>query len=98
MAAKTVKSCDLPLSIATKVFAAELNPGKVEVKKSVYGDLSIVTDVEPKDLTYPEGWYYAKGDFRNKHQSTTGLYEECPMTTSKGKSWSKKATYCTLDD
>ena len=97
--AKTVKMCDMPIVVATKVFEM-LNPGKVRVK--VPGDgwctrYFIVTDVEPKDLTYPEGWYYAKGTFRNKHQSTTGFYEEAIMRTSDGEFWKKNATYCTLD-
>ena len=99
MAAKTVKMCDMPIEVATKVFEM-LNPGKVRVKVPD-GRLCvryfIVTDVEPKDLTYPEGWYYAKGYFRNKHKSTTGAYHEVIMRTSDGERWSKSATYCTLD-
>ena len=57
--AKTVKSCDFNGTIASKVFEM-LNPSYVRVKINVpfYGRV-IVTDVEPKNLTYPEGWYYA---------------------------------------
>lgn len=97
--AKTVKMCDMPIAVATKVFEM-LNPGIVRVQVPDYVLITryfIVTDVEPKDLTYPEGWYYAKGAFRNKHLSSTGMYEESRMRTSNGEYWKQKATYCTLD-
>lgn len=95
--AKTVKSCDFNGTIATKVFEM-LNPSYVRVKINVpfYGR-AIVTDVEPKDLVYPEGWYYAKGFFRNKHTSSTGAYDEILMLKSNGKLWGNIATYCTLE-
>ena len=57
----------------------------------------IVTDTEPKDLVYPEGWYYAKGSFRNKHMSSTGIYSEVLMMKSDGSFWGDEAKYCTLD-
>ena len=56
----------------------------------------IITDVEPDQLRYPEGWYYAKGSLRNKHTSTTGIYFEVPMLNSHGQLWEKYARYCTL--
>ena len=43
----------------------------------------------------PEGWYYAKGSLRNKHTSTTGLYEEILMLKSNGNWWEDTALYCT---
>lgn len=98
--AKTVKMCDMSIAVATKVFEM-LNDGKVRVKAPSDDGLCtcyfIVTDVEPKDLTYPEGWYYAKGAFRNKHQSTTGFYEEAIMLTTSNKLWKESARYCTFD-
>ena len=99
MAAKIVKMCDMPIAVAVKVFSM-LNEGKIEVKEP--GDFfctcyMVVTDVEPKDLVYPEGWYYAKGAFRNKHLSTTGMYEEAKMFTSYGEPWSDSAKYCTMN-
>lgn len=97
--AKTVKMCDMPIALSIKVFEM-LNSGKIQVKKpgeDFCTQYQIVTDVEPKDLTYPEGWYYAKGAFRNKHMSTTGMYQEARMRTSSGESWREKATYCTLE-
>ena len=99
MAAKTVKMCDMSIAVATKVFEM-LNNGKVVVKRPGEGYCAyyiVVTDVEPSDLVYPEGWYYAKGSFRNKHMSTTGFYGEANMVTSKGEFWGHRAKYCTKD-
>lgn len=88
-----VKMCDMGKDIATSVFVA-LNAGKVR-REGNYFHLVIVTDTEPKELYYPEGWYYAKGTFRNKHTSSTGIYDEVPMVMSNGESWERFATYCT---
>lgn len=94
--ALVVKSCDYPVAVALQVFEM-LNP-RVKAKWDRFSNLKvIVTDVEPKDLTYPEGWYYAKGCFRNKHTSTTGIYSEIPMEKSDGSSWREDAIYSTLE-
>lgn len=92
--AKTVKMCDLMGETAARVFVM-LNPGKVRIHKHTYtdGNVSIVTDVEPKDLTYPEGWYYAKGYFTNKHNSTTGMYSAIVMFNENYDIWD--VPYCT---
>ena len=92
---KSVKMCDMSAMIAAKVFKM-LNGDSVHLKES-FGRVKIVTDVEPKDLVYPEGWYYAKGTFRNKHMSSTGFYDEVRMEKSSGQSWDEIANYCTLD-
>ena len=98
MASKFVKMCDMPIEVATRVLEM-LNPGKVRGGCSPLGmERIILTDVEPKDLTYPEGWYYAKGSFRNKHMSTNGKYQETPMLKNSGKAWGDCAFYCTLHD
>ena len=97
MAVKVVKMCDMPIGIATKVFVA-LNPGKVTEVCTHRHHMKIITNTEPMDLTYPEGWYYAKGTVRHKHQSTTGFYSEVDMLTEDGVSWRDKATYCTLNN
>lgn len=97
MATKVVKMCDLSVGVAIQVFIM-LNPGKIMVKRNGVFDTIIITDVEPKNLVYPEGWYYAKGCFRNKHTSTTGMYGEAPMLKSNGKCWGDSAKYCTLHD
>lgn len=89
--AKTIKMCDLSEDIVANVFMM-LNPGKVKYDKD---ESIIITDVEPEDLVYPEGWYYAKGTFRNKHTSTNGFYAEIEMIKSNGESWKDYAKYCT---
>ena len=96
--AKTVKMCDMSGEIAAIVFQ-KLNSKDVilgEVKGT--SELIIATDVEPAELVYPEGWYYAKGCFRNKHTSSTGAYEEIRMVKVDGTSWKELANYSTLDN
>ena len=96
--AKTIKMCDMPLEIAVTVFQM-LNPDSVKIKPVTRLNcrIAIVTDVEPKALSYPEGWYYAKGVFRNKHMNTTEFYQEARMVTSEGNVWKNIANYCTCD-
>ena len=94
--ADTVKMCNMNKRIAAVVFKM-LNQGKVRLEGHPFYEVAIITDIEPKNLVYPEGWYYAKGKLRNKHTSTTGLYEEIPMLRSNGSLWRDIATYCTLD-
>lgn len=61
--AKIVKMCDMNQDIAIEVFS-KLNPEKIEIQKEyLLGLMKIVriyTNVEPKDLIYPEGWYMQK--------------------------------------
>lgn len=81
-----VKSCDLPGKAAAKLFAM-LNDS-VSVNRSHSGDYYvIVTDRNPSTLTYPEGWYFMNGMFSNKHNSSTGVYEEIDVVNSFGESW-----------
>lgn len=94
--AEMVKTADLSVEVAAKLLQ-DLNPSKVRIAKmSNSGFLRnvIMTDVKPKDLVYPEGWYYAKGCFSNKHTSTTGAYGEMLMIKGDGSFW--EDTYCTL--
>ena len=91
-ARKIVKTCDLSSEVAAKLFEM-LNFGKIAYTRTGTQKL-ITTDVEPDQLLYPEGWYYGKGAFRNKHESTTGIYEEVEMVTSNGESWGDLAPYC----
>lgn len=94
--ANVVKMCDMSVNVAAKVLQM-LNPEKVTLK--VAADIgrvtSIVTSVEPKELRYPEGWYYAKGYFTNKHNSTTGAYDAIMMFDENGGIW--EVPYCTAD-
>lgn len=92
---KSVKMCDMPLSVAISALKG-LNPGKVELRNDYLWGMILVTE-EPKNLVYPEGWYYAKGNYRNKHTSTTGIYKEIPMYTKYGEPWKISAKYCTLN-
>jgi len=95
--AKIIKSADLPANIAVTVFEM-LNRGKIRV---VYEDgcpVAIYTDVQPKLLKYVEGTYYAKGTFRNKHETSNGTYYEVEMYKYNGTSWRSEATYCTRFD
>ena len=92
----TIKMCDMSKDIAATVFQM-LNYGNVHLKEHKIIGKIIVTDVEPKNLVYPEGWYYGKGSLRNKHNSTTRMYEEIPMVKSNGDSWEEIARYCTRD-
>ena len=92
-AARVIKMCDMPIEVALKVFTM-LNSGKVRV---IGNRFFVITDEEPKNLVFPEGWYYAKGSFRNKHKSTTGMYEEAMMKKSSGEFWKNSANYCTLE-
>ena len=106
MKATTIKSADFPREVALTVF--ELlnvdNDGNHHVKVIRPGDgycvrHRIITDHEPADLIYPEGWYYAKGNFRNKHTSSTGFYSETPIYNEDGIRWDKiGANYCTYDE
>ena len=95
--ATTVKMCDMSKEIAGKVFQM-LNGENVRLKEtnSFFGTI-IITDVEPMNLIYPEGWYYYHGGLRNQLTSTTGFYGEIRMTKSNGDDWGNSAYYCTLD-
>lgn len=90
--ARTVKMCDVTGNIAARVFEM-LNTGKVTIAYDIGHVTAIVTDTEPKDLIYPEGWYYAKGRFTNKHNSTTGMYSAVIMFDTNGDIWN--CQYCT---
>ena len=105
--AETKKMCDMPEKIAATVLQM-LNGGvsKIELRwhrNSKYNNchaspmcFTIVTDIEPKNLVYPEGWYYSSGYFSNKYCSTTGVYSEVYMEKFNGTPWEKLATYRTI--
>lgn len=96
--AKMLKMSDLPIGVALKVFEM-LNEGKVtilEPNDSTIVQYFVYTDTEPKELVYPEGWYYSsKGYFTNKHHSTTGQYSIAYMRTTEGDFWKTKVNYTT---
>ena len=91
----TIKTCDLSIGIASMLFYM-LNSDRVMLEKR--GNQKLIdTDVEPKKLLYPEGWYYALGYFTNKHQSSNGSYGEMKIVRSDYTSWRDFANYSTLN-
>ena len=94
--AKTVKMCDMSGVIAATVFQL-LNPKTIDVRiaKDTGRVTRIIASVEPKELIYPEGWYYANGYFTNKHNSTIGAYDAIVMFDNNGEIWD--VPYCTAD-
>jgi len=86
------KMADLDGFTAAKLFD-QINGGLVKFvidRDGSYGSadgLLLVTDCDPDELTYPEGWYFAKGTYRNKHNTTTGYYSEIPMFKTSGERW-----------
>ena len=55
MATTTVKMCNMSKAIAATVFKM-LNGHDVQLKEHGPMGTVIVTDIEPKDLVYPEGF------------------------------------------
>ena len=56
---KIVRTADLPLSIVVRVLES-LNRGKIILV--TYGDdITIVTDTNPRQFNFPEGWYFSNG-------------------------------------
>ena len=92
MERKIVKTCDFSGEMAATILSW-LNPKKIQIKKAGRR-LEIITDTSPLDLRYPEGWYYGKGCLRNKHESSTGGYDEVPMKTTKGVDWGDIVSTC----
>ena len=94
--ARSVKMCDVSAKIAAMVFK-ELNPGQIELIELDNGEVNIVTDIEPIDLVYPEGWYYAQGKFRNNHKSIISI-NYATMLNSKNELWQRNAPYTLPED
>ena len=95
--AQTVEMCDIPIREAAMLLEA-FNHGKVLVVMASDIDkvVRIITSAEPKDLVYPSGWYYANGNFTNKHNSTTNSYSAIKMhNANTGEVWN--VPYCTAD-
>ena len=83
----TIKCCDLDGDTAARLFEL-LNPREVALQRSGFvGGVDeireIVVDASTDGLVYPEGWYFAKGRFTNKHNSSTGQYSAIPMRVSR---------------
>lgn len=95
--AQTVKSCDFNGEIAAMLMVM-LNSSFVTLNNQYIDHEFLVSTVEPAKLIYPEGWYFAKGNVRNKHQSTTGMYYEIPLCKSNNILDRWDCNYCTLRD
>ena len=66
---------DVPINVAIDALCA-LNKEKViGVNHPILG-LVVMTDFNPDDLVYPEGWQYKNGCYCNKHDIATGLYKQ----------------------
>lgn len=78
--ARKIKANNLSGKVAARLFA-DLNKDYVEFVEYDFKAPVLKCQIDPNDmrLIYPDGWYFGKGTFRNKHQSDSGLYEEIAM-------------------
>ena len=83
---KAVGMADFPVKLVLIVFKM-LNPLSVKVLKDECGRYAIMCFNIPSRLRYPKGWYYEKGCFRNKHNTSTGNYSEILMLLPSGYFW-----------
>lgn len=86
---KIVRAADLPIEIIVRVFEA-LNRGKITLVSSDE-QITIVTDTDPKYLTFPEGWYFVSGVFTNRYNTSNKMYSEAKTVNLSGKPWSGAA-------
>ena len=82
---KIVRTADLPLSIVVRVLES-LNRGKITLVSSDE-QITIVTDTDPKYLTFPEGWYFASGMFTNRYNTSNNRYSAAKIVNLSGKTW-----------
>jgi predicted methyltransferase len=81
---KIVRTADLPISIVVRVLES-LNRGKIILV--TYGDdITIVTDTNPRQFNFPEGWYFSNGVFTNKFHASRH-YSEAKIVNSRGSTW-----------
>ena len=86
---KIVRTADLSIEIATRIFEA-LNRGKITLVSSSE-QITIVTDTDPKYLTFPEGWYFASGMFTNRYNTSNNSYSEAKTVNLSGETWTGAA-------
>ena len=82
---RDVKSRDLGREDAVELLSL-LNPDKVRLLER-YGEEVIISDDDPGVLTYPGGWHFSKGYFRNWYEESDDRYIGVPMLDSKGRKW-----------
>lgn len=81
------KMCDLNWEEIAYILKA-YNREKITIfPQSISTELRIMTDENPKDLLYLEGWEYWNGYFTNKHRSETGVYEKFLVMKSDNTLW-----------
>ena len=86
---KLIRTADLSARTAAQLMTS-INPGIEYVPNNPFchdNVGAIITETHPRDLIYPEGWYFSKGNFRNKHNTSSGVYEEIPMIRRDGSQW-----------
>lgn len=90
--ARKIKSNNLSGRIAAELFAM-MNKEYVTFKNPGIISPYLVVTINPNDdkLIYPHGWYFGDGCFRNKHQSTSGIYEEITMVDKDLNIWEAEA-------
>ena len=64
----------------------DLNPFKDITLKGSGHQMYLATETDPSQMTFPKGWYVAKGYLRNKHTSS-GVYTEIPIFDNLGHMW-----------
>ena len=87
MAGRIIKTSDFDSKVAMGLFQL-LNPEKVKIK-CLFAKEFIVTDEDPENLYYPEGWYYSGGYFTNN------TLVKVFMEKSDGTKWEDIALHCT---
>lgn len=82
---KIVRMADLPINMVVRIFS-ELNRGKIMIVSGNEQE-TVITDTDPKYLTYPEGWYFASGVFTNRYNTNNTCYSEAKILNNSGKAW-----------
>ena len=87
-----IKTCDFSAAAAIAAFVA-LNQAEGKALNVITNcwPYVIETNYDPAEMLFPAGWYFAKHSLRNKHRSTTGLYQEVPVRNGHRQSWTTYA-------
>lgn len=88
---KIIKTADIKGKDIVVLFVL-LNP-EVSLKKEC-SNIVLSTDKHPRDLVYPEGWFYSHGTLTNKGNSSTGKYYEMKMLKKDGSNWADTFPDC----
>ena len=84
---KAVSLADMSGRLAASIFQ-ELNVADVLVETSdKFKVCFIVTDADPRDLVYPEGWYYDNGRFTNRGNCSGIFYSAIHVVSFNYTPW-----------